>query len=146
MINKQAELHALINNENLDILCITETWLNNSSPDEIVVIPGFRMFRKDRHQTTLQWANLGGGGVAIFIKEHVTCVTCPNYSPENSEFITVKIKHGTGSLYLSTIYRSPRQPMHSLLEAIDQLSELIENETCIIVGDFNAKKHRMEVN
>ena len=139
MINKQAELHALINNENLDILCITETWLNNSSPDEIVVIPGFRMFRKDRHQTTLQWANLGGGGVAIFIKEHVTCVTCPNYSPENSEFITVKIKHGTGSLYLSTIYRSPRQPMHSLLEAIDQLSELIENETCIIVGDFNAK-------
>ena len=43
-----------------DILAISETWLSDKIPNELVNIPGFNVYRKDRPSH--------GGGVLIYIK------------------------------------------------------------------------------
>ena len=44
---------------------ITETWLSDIVPDEVVNIPKFNLVRKDRHVGR-------GGGVQVYIRESIT--------------------------------------------------------------------------
>ena len=60
--NKICDLHCHLNNNNLDIVCITETWLHSSTPDSVVIgDTDFSIFRKDRCN------NREGGGVCILV-------------------------------------------------------------------------------
>lgn len=55
----QTKLSLQINN--IDILVLTETWLNNSWPDSLVAIPGYKCYRRDRKNPT---KSTGGGIIA----------------------------------------------------------------------------------
>ena len=46
--NKINELEVHINNEELDIIAVTETWLTEDVLDSELLIPGFTLYRKDR--------------------------------------------------------------------------------------------------
>ena len=141
LLNKHAELQALILNEGIDIICITETWLNQHSPSELFVIPGYNFYRKDRHETCTPWSNLGGGGVAIYVKQNIKSEECPERSSDlaKCEMLTVKIEHRKYPFYLTVIYRPPRQKMDTVVAALDQLQDQFDNAHCILTGDFNAK-------
>ena len=56
---KVDEIQQVAELNNVNAICITETWLSPSVPDSSVVIPGYNLFRKDRVNTT-------GGGVCIY--------------------------------------------------------------------------------
>ena len=53
--------HILLEN-NTDILCLSETWLSDQTPDSLLQIPGYNIFRRD-------YSFNKGGGVAIFIRK-----------------------------------------------------------------------------
>ena len=55
----------MVNQNDSDIVCITETWLSDEIPDNAVAMHGFTLFRKDREKR--------GGGVAIFVKSNIQC-------------------------------------------------------------------------
>ncbi|CAB4000789.1 RNA-directed DNA polymerase from mobile element jockey [Paramuricea clavata] len=57
---KITHLQQLVHGGGYDVLCICETWLNDSIPDS-EILPGYNIFRKDR-------ANEIGGGVLVGIK------------------------------------------------------------------------------
>ena len=48
-----------------DLLGIAETWLDSAVSDDIIRIPGYKVIKQDR--------NVNGGGVALFVKEHLRC-------------------------------------------------------------------------
>ena len=50
---------------NPEVLCITETWLNDHIPDEVVQVSGYTIIRKDRAN------EIHGGGVCTYIREHL---------------------------------------------------------------------------
>ena len=50
----------LVYNENSDVICVNETWLNSTVSDQEILHPGFSIFRKDRKDRS-------GGGVLILI-------------------------------------------------------------------------------
>ena len=61
--NKLSSLKELISN-NIDVLVIEETKLDETFPAKSFVIPGYKEpFRKDR--------NAHGGGIMVFIKEDI---------------------------------------------------------------------------
>jgi len=72
----------------VDIACITETWLNPLIPSSLTDIDGYVTYRDDGRQ---------GGGVAIFVKEGLLCrlLDLPNV-------------HQFDTLWL--LYRHPRMP------------------------------------
>jgi hypothetical protein len=60
--NKINELEILVEMQEIDIVCVTETWLKDKMPDEAIDCLGMNLCRHDR-------TNGAGGGVAVFINK-----------------------------------------------------------------------------
>ena len=72
MLNKTEEIEFILNTLNPDILCLTETWLDDSVPAQGYVPSGYRIIRKDRSEDFKQkYGRNRGGGVAIIFKDHL---------------------------------------------------------------------------
>ena len=61
--NKLPEFRALVSSVQLEIICITETWINTDRVDfeGEFHLPGYTMVKKDR-------VARAGGGVAIYVR------------------------------------------------------------------------------
>ena len=84
MGNKQEELEAMMQQENYDVMAITETWWDVSH-DWSVPIDGYKLFRRDRQGRR-------GGGVALYIRD---CYDCFEHkcSEDRVECLCVRISH-----------------------------------------------------
>ena len=51
IVNKKKELELTVRDEKLDIIAITESWLNVNITDEEMGIKGYTLFRKDRNDS-----------------------------------------------------------------------------------------------
>ena len=67
IVNKQKELELIIREEDLDIIGISETWLNDKITDEELFINGYTLFRNDRNDKI----KTRGGGVALYIRNEL---------------------------------------------------------------------------
>ena len=47
LVNKIDELKVIVHREEIDILCITESWANSSVADIELNIPGYSLIRKE---------------------------------------------------------------------------------------------------
>ena len=63
--SKIDKLECVVNQNDSDIVCVTETWLSNEIPDNAIAMNGFTLFRKDSEKR--------GRGVAIFVKSNIRC-------------------------------------------------------------------------
>ena len=57
LVNKIEDLEVVINQNDVDIVCITETWLTNNISNSVVDIRDYTLIRNDRS------ADTRGGGV-----------------------------------------------------------------------------------
>ena len=49
LVNKIEDLEVVLNQNHVDIACITETWLTNNIPNSVVNISDYTLVRKDRN-------------------------------------------------------------------------------------------------
>ena len=63
--NKVHEVNNLLVTDDIHILTISETHLDNTFDDTVVAIHGYNIYRKDR--------NANGGGVAVYI-QNSSCI------------------------------------------------------------------------
>lgn len=122
------------------MLCITESWLTPSIPDNFVSLKGFDLVRNDR---------LGkrGGGTCVFINDRIKyAVTLPKFSNELVEMQCISLL-GHGSLkqtfkpiIIIVVYRPPcsngRLACNCIKEYLNQIPD-IENNELVIIGDLN---------
>ena len=91
-----------------DFICYTETNLKLATPNRLVSIPGYQLFRQDR---TLG-RKKSGGGIAVFVKDgmsvNILKVTknIPNSNLE-SLWVRIKIDKKEAAITLVCIYRPP---------------------------------------
>jgi hypothetical protein len=64
--SKACEVNNLFVTDDIDILTISETHLDNTFDDTVVAIHGYNIYRKDR--------NANGGGVAVYIQNHIQVI------------------------------------------------------------------------
>ncbi len=62
VVSKSVQLIHLLSSSNLDFLCLSETWLQQSTPASVFSVPGYQSFRQDR-------VGGRGGGVMIYVKD-----------------------------------------------------------------------------
>ena len=67
LIPKLDEIKLLIENEYLDILCISETWLQPNILDDLISIKKYNVFRNDNP------LNSRGSGACIYVKSVFIC-------------------------------------------------------------------------
>ena len=122
-----------VSDHNIDILAIAELWLDNSI---CVRIHGFHtVFRNDR--------NRHGGGVIVYISDHVTATRVPDLEFPSMESIWVSILCSGKTIILGAYYRPPNATAEDRNEFLAKLSLSIElsyqlHPTALfLVGDFN---------
>lgn len=63
--SKFEELKMTFCGSNIDIVCMTETWLDDSITDNMIAMNGFNLLRNNR--------NRHGGGICVYFKNDLKC-------------------------------------------------------------------------
>lgn len=127
------ELVNLIEENDFHVMCISETWLNENIPNNVIDIPNYSLFRKDRLSR--------GGGVGIYIRHNlkVTQILSDFGSIEGIEHLWIKIKVDKIYFLIGVIYRSPSNNVNLFIEFLDNIISHTtpQFENIIILGDLN---------
>ena len=110
--------------ENMDILCLTETWLTGDIPNEGLFLKEFMIHRNDRktHKTK-------HGGVLIAVRNSISH---ERVEPKNTdENVVVKIEPKNTAFLICCCYNPPKTSPYrwsetSIFDILDQLKTYAE--------------------
>ncbi|XP_031723968.1 uncharacterized protein LOC116394789 [Anarrhichthys ocellatus] len=130
--NKGPIINEFITDNNLDILCLTETWqkhlgyyaLNQTTPT------GYHYLDKPRPDGR-------GGGIAPLHRQHIKTRLTNIDSPPSFEQLTFKLS-GPKPLVIAIIYRPPKSNPAFLSDLSEFLTQLCSvSPSILLLGDFN---------
>lgn len=133
--NKTFNIRDLINDECLDILAITETWLSDA---DLAVISEMTPDTHTFLHTTRQTGR--GGGVGVFASKAVEKIRkCVIDKPESYEVLQVQCEVNGNRITLIVIYRPPKLSMCNFIYELKTYLDTIDmvSSNVIICGDFN---------
>lgn len=126
-------------NANYDLICITESWLQNHIPDSVVSIDGFNLVRLDRKELT-------HGGVCLFVKESISFSIIQDLQDENLEVLWLDLRpnrlpRGISNIVIAVIYHPPKANNSSMLNylttCLSEIESRFNNCGLILLGDLN---------
>ena len=123
-------LQELVYGGNYEVICICETWLNNTILDS-ELLPGFNIFRQDRIDRI-------GGGVLIAVKEGLQVTRRGDLERDGVELVVAQInKANSKPVILYVYYRPPGSSSDGLNLLNNSLLSNPESSCIVLVGDFN---------
>ena len=140
-VNKETELEMIIELYKPDIICLCETWYDESLSQNICP-NGYHIIRKDRNdQFKQKYKKQHGGGLAVIYREDLIVEYQAKFSDPVEDIMWVKVK-SQKNFWLGVLYR-PNYSMilneeqgESILE--QNISKVTEKTSQIILtGDFN---------
>ena len=141
IMNKEEELEYICSKYNPDIICITETWMDESVA-QAYLPAGYKVIRKDRSKQFKQkYGRKKGGGIAIYYKSELKVEKKTYLTDEVEEILWVQVKTKE-SFMLGTVYRNEYTDILSETDGESKLEENVRkaqeiSHRIIINGDFN---------
>ena len=139
--NKLDDLKILLG-KSLDIICISETKLDETFPTAQFAIDGFnKPYRLD--------VTSNSGGLLFYVKTNLPSKLIRFYNfPNEIQCIPIELNISTKKYALLSIYRPPNQNINFFL---DKLSEALgiyskHYENICIFGDFNVTQENSDMN
>ena len=132
--NKTHEINEFVLDKQLDVLCITETWLKGDVRDGVILselVPhGFKVEHVPRA--------LRGGGVGMIYKDKLSLSNLTKQGYTSFEFMDCQL-NTQPTLRLVLIYRPPASAMITFVEEFEQLLDKLTTAggELLILGDFN---------
>ena len=128
-------LYAELNCHNIDLCCISKTWLHPTISSSLLCPPGFHIIRKDR-----LWSR--GGGVAILCRNDWKIENIQNM---DNPFVCLwaRITIQNSSFDIAVVYHPPEHDYDAndlidiLTDSSEQLLSENPNAEIIITGDLN---------
>ncbi|XP_028394410.1 uncharacterized protein LOC114518590 [Dendronephthya gigantea] len=130
---------SFVKHADLDLLCITETWLRNTISDNIIQIPNYNVVRKDQESGS-------HGGVCVFVHHNIHFNNLVELQSPNLEVIWIKIRprrlpRSISCIIVGIIYHPPNSNNSILSEYLSECLTTLEGDfpNCgiILTGDFN---------
>ena len=142
LLNKIEDLNYILNELKPDIVCLTETWLDNSTKENCFIPSGYNIIRKDRSEIFKQkYGRNKGGGIAVVYKNGLKIDTKNYITNKIEEILWVEIK-GKQNFLLGVIYRpdycdllKDDEEESILEESIRKAAEITQR--IIVTGDLN---------
>ena len=140
IMNKSDELSAVLRNNKIDIACITESWLNDSVPTEVVDISGYDCFRRDRCD------GRRGGGVACYVRNNVSCRKLDILDSDDTESLWLlhrasRMPKNVSHIAIGIIYHPPKADssvtISHINDSLDYINRIHPYAGIILLGDFN---------
>ncbi|XP_062701994.1 uncharacterized protein LOC109419486 isoform X1 [Aedes albopictus] len=131
--SKLDELRQIALSSSVDIICVTESWLNDKITDSLLTIEGYKIIRHDRKGRL-------GGGVLLFIKDeiHFQLLEKSQDQPglQVSEYVAVEIAIGSEKICLVAMYNPPNVNCATSVDKV--LSDYgTRYNDIFFAGDFN---------
>ena len=132
LLGCKEEVKLMLESRNIDILCISETWLSPNIQDKFVNIPFYNIFRNDQGR---------GGGSCIYVRDDLKVTRIEINVNEQilleDVWITVQCRK-LPSIIVGAVYRHP----HALNDSFDYILDIfrsmcLKNKPVFILGDFN---------
>ena len=139
--NKMDELRHIFEGSLIDVICVSESWLVPYLNNGLFCMRGFKLFRCDRSNRTLEASNYRGnvgGGVAIYVRECFKCkVVGKADNAELFEYLLINVNNDNKSMLVGCVYH-PYNNI-SLQPFYDKFKDISPNYTDIVItGDFNS--------
>ena len=133
-------IEAYIATNNFDIVCLSETFLDSSIPndDHRINIAGYSLLRADHPSNTKK------GGFCIYYKDFLPLIKKDDIT-DLKECLVMEIIVDGKKCFFTCLYRSPSQNYNQFSDFCKDFSILLNNindhrlSCSVIVGDFNAK-------
>lgn len=139
--SKLTQFNLNLLNSNYDIICLTETNLNNSVFDSEVVDTRYNIFRRDRMDTCSQKREGGGVLLAVLKKFEVARQASWDSSLEDIWLTIIPESRDSPRLNICVCYLPPDISCDKLEEFYAHCQKLILNDfpddKFLLVGDFN---------
>ena len=139
--NKIHHLMYVAETEDIDIICVQETWLKKSDSPLIQIINeyGYRIVTERKCRK-----NDIGGGIAIIFKKSIKLKRVYYKQPSSFESISMQFESPNTKYTLTNIYYPGYSPKHkftrtAFIEELDDLliTSLNDDSEHVIFGDFN---------
>ncbi len=123
----------LLQQQKFHIFGITESWLTQEYPDNLVNIPGYKLFRADRASR--------GGGICLYVSDCLQSLAVSISEvliSDSLEQLWVEVKYRNKTLLIGTLYKPPLVFYQSLSSVENVLSSLYATYNhVILMGDLN---------
>ena len=126
------EIKILLNSqENIDIFCLSETFLTNEFSDAELNIPNYDCARKDRQSH--------GGGLIIYTKSNLPCSCRYDLEINHIEMLWLEVRHNKQKPFLICYCYRPPSATSEWTEKSEQSIDIAtsEDKEIILLGDFN---------
>ena len=145
LYNKIDSFRLFLENSNITVATISETWLTGAIPDSLVNVPGYNILRNDRKTKNLNGHTKKGGGVALYVKDNITVdVTYLNHLNKSTEiletqWVILEFEYMKNIIVCNT-YRPPQgnavDMINTLSNDINSIQRL-EKYDLFVLGDMN---------
>ena len=123
--NKSHSINQYMSDNKIDILCLNETFLNESIKS-INLLNNYYVIRQDRKQK--------GGGVAFILHKDITCDIIESKTTQDHEFIAIEITSTEEKITLLNAYVHPKSKTD--FNFVNRIAK--RNSKMILVGDLNS--------
>ncbi len=113
-----------------DVVVITETWDNSTHLVPEPLLPGYKIFQKNK-------TNKKGGGIICYVKSRLAAIKIKEQDAENYDSVYIEITHSNKKLILAIVYRLPKLQAADNTALYTEIQSLIQGKNAIVIGDFN---------
>ena len=141
IMNKTEELIDICNIVKPTLVCLTETWMDSSVPQNFIVPEGYSIIRKDRSENFKQhYGKANGGGIAVLHKSSVK-VKLKQIADQDEETLWLEVLLKK-KILIGVVYRGSYTDLLHETEETDKLSKMLETahlstDNVVVLGDFN---------
>ncbi|RUM30450.1 MAG: hypothetical protein DSY42_04590 [Aquifex sp.] len=126
------EIKMCVYSRDIDVLCVSETWLQTNTPDVYVNIPNYVLYRNDVGR---------GGGVCIYVKKELRTNIINFLLPKQVgvEDLWLSVQSNMyPAVIIGCVYRHPKANVDSFEYLQDVFRQLcVSKKNFYILGDFN---------
>ena len=145
LTSKIEQLRLDLPKSGLDILTISETWLNSETEKKLTTIEGYQFIGLDRREKQQNGQIKKGGGVGIYYQDYLS-VDVETHRALNHSNNTIELQWAivdrphAKKILIGTVYKPPEGNLNNAIDLIDQSMQMMPNldkyET-LLMGDFN---------
>ena len=128
------ELRVFLNDQNIHVLAINETRLNECIFDQELKVQGYDIIRRDRSTN-----GRFGGGVCFYIRSNISYSVRTDLESQLLEIISIEIRtHNSKPFVITSWYRPPNSP-HEFFTHVNTLLGKLDSENVehFLMGDLN---------
>lgn len=130
----EVKLMVLTNTKTIDVLTLSETWLNASISDAEINLCGYISVRKNR------FGDKRGGGTLIYIRDGLPFRIRDDLNSDETECLWIEINRTKSKpVIIGCAYRAPDFDLAAFISYLENISPYIgfRSSDVILLGDFN---------